>query len=182
MRDVFLEGDKVILTPMEEEDAEFLRTMENDPEVRYTLFLYRPLSREFAQKKVREMISSPDILMFMIMDKESGQIAGQTGLVRIDFVSRAAVFYIAIHDKASRSKGFGTEATQLMVDYAFQTLNLNRLQLHVNSENTPAVHIYKKAGFEIEGTLRQAMYHGGKYCDFYVMGKTRGELRVESSE
>jgi len=174
MRDIFLEGEKVILTPMEEEDAEYIRQMENDPDVRYALFLYKPLTRESAENKVREMISSPDIFMFMIMEKESGQKIGQTGLVRIDFVSRAAVFYIAIHHKASRSKGFGTEATRLMVDYAFHTLNLNRIQLHVNSENIPAVHIYKKLGFEIEGTLRQAMYHDGKYCDFYVMGKTRG--------
>ncbi|MGC9513032.1 MAG: GNAT family N-acetyltransferase [Fidelibacterota bacterium] len=174
MRDVFLEGEKVVLTPMEEEDAEYIRQMENDPEVRFTLFLYKPLTQESAEKKVWEMISSPDIFMFMVMEKESGQMIGQTGLVRVDFVSRAAVFYIAIHHKASRSRGYGTEATRLMIDYAFQTLNLNRIQLHVNTENTPAVHIYKKLGFEIEGTLRQAMYHGGKYCDFYVMGKTRG--------
>ncbi|HBY19347.1 MAG: GCN5-like N-acetyltransferase [Marinimicrobia bacterium 46_43] len=173
MRDIFLEGEKVILTPMEEEDAEFIRKMENDPEVRYALFLYKPLTRESAEKQVREMISSHDIFMFMIMEKESGQIIGQTGLVRVDFVSRSAIFYIAVHHKASRSKGYGTESTQLIMDYAFQTLNLNRIQLHVNSENTPAVHIYQKLGFEIEGTLRQAMYHGGKYCDFYVMGKIR---------
>lgn len=173
MRDVFLEGKKIILTPMEEEDAEFIRQMENDPEVRYALFLYKPLTRESAEKKVREMTASPESVMFMILDKENRQIIGQTGLVRIDFVSRAAVFYIAIHHKESRSKGFGTEATRLMVDYAFQTLNLNRIQLHVNSENIPAVHIYQKLGFEIEGTLRQAMYHGGKYCDFYVMGNVK---------
>ncbi|MCD6234324.1 MAG: GNAT family N-acetyltransferase [Candidatus Marinimicrobia bacterium] len=173
MRDIFLEGKKVILTPMEEEDAEFIRKMENDPEVRYALFLYKPLTRESAEKKVREMISSPDIFMFMIMDKENRQIIGQSGLVRVDFVSRSAIFFIAIHHKASRSKGFGTESTRLIVDYAFQTLNLNRIQLHVNSENTPAIHIYKKLGFQIEGTMRQAMYHGGKYCDFYVMGKIR---------
>ncbi len=173
MRDVFLEGEKIILTPMEADDAEFMRQMENDPEVRYALFLYKPLTRESAEKKVREMIASPESVMFMILDKENRQIIGQTGLVRIDFVSRAAVFYIAIHHKASRSKGFGTEATRLMVDYAFQTLNLNRIQLHVNSENVPAVHIYKKLGFDIEGTLRQAMYHGGKYCDFYVMGNVK---------
>jgi RimJ/RimL family protein N-acetyltransferase len=170
MRDVFLEGEKVILTPIEEEDAEFIRQMENNPEVRYSLFLFKPLTKIEAEKKVQNMIASPDIMMFMILDKEKKQIIGQTGFVRIDFVSRAAVFYIAIHEKANRSKGLGTESTKLMVDFAFNTLNLNRIQLHVNTENLPAVHIYEKTGFKIEGTLRQAMYHGGKYCDFYVMG------------
>jgi len=176
MREAFLIGEKVILTPLEEEDAEFIRMMENDPEVRYSLFLFKPLTKMEADKKVHDMITSPNTLMFMIIDMETDQIVGQTGLVRIDFVSRAAVFYIAILDKACRSKGLGTETTRLMVDYAFNTLNLNRIQLHVNTENLPAVHIYEKVGFKIEGTLRQAMYHGGKYCDFYVMGMIEGEL------
>ena len=81
-----------------------------------------------------------------------------------------AVFYIAIAEKENWSKGFGKEATRLMVDYAFKTLNFNRIQLHVSVENERAVNAYKNAGFVIEGTLRQAMYHKSKYVDFYVMG------------
>lgn len=177
MRNPFLIGEKVLLTPLEEDDVDFICRMENDPEVRYALFLYKPLTRQMVEKKIQQIIDSNETFMFMILDKESQQIIGQTGLVRIDFISRAAVFYIAILDKLFRSKGLGTEATQLVIDYAFNTLNLNRIQLHVNSENAPAVHIYKKIGFQIEGTLRQAMYHGGNYCDFFVMGLLKEDFK-----
>jgi RimJ/RimL family protein N-acetyltransferase len=87
-----------------------------------------------------------------------------------------AIFYIGIADKTNWSKGYGSEATELMVHYAFSTLNLNRIQLHVAKENKPAVKVYQKAGFKIEGTLREAMYHKGQYCDFYVMGILRSDV------
>jgi diamine N-acetyltransferase len=63
-----------------------------------------------------------------------------------------------------------------MVDYAFKTLNLNRIQLHVYVGNARAVEVYKNVGFKVEGTLREAMYHNGAFCDFYVMGLLRSDL------
>jgi RimJ/RimL family protein N-acetyltransferase len=81
-----------------------------------------------------------------------------------------AVYYIAIAEKENWSKGFGKEVTNMMVEYAFETLNLNRIQLHVSVENERAVNAYKKVGYQIEGTLRQAMFHHGRYVDFFVMG------------
>jgi RimJ/RimL family protein N-acetyltransferase len=53
---------------------------------------------------------------------------------------------------------------------------LNRIQLHVAIENEGAVKVYQNNGFIIEGTLRQAMYHNGKYSDFYVMGLLRSDM------
>ena len=64
----------------------------------------------------------------------------------------------------------GTETVQSMIDYAFETLNLNRIQLHVSAENEPAIKIYRRVGFIKEGVLRQAMFHDNKYYDFWVMG------------
>jgi len=81
-----------------------------------------------------------------------------------------ATFYIAIAEKENWNKGFGKETTQLMVDYAFDTLNFNRIQLHVSKENTRAIDVYEKIGFVNEGTLREAMYFDNRYIDFYVMG------------
>ncbi|OQX94766.1 hypothetical protein B6I21_08925 [candidate division KSB1 bacterium 4572_119] len=61
------------------------------------------------------------------------------------------------------------------INYAFQTLNLNRIQLHVNAKNTAAIRIYKKIGFQQEGILRQAMYKNEEYFDFLVMGILRSD-------
>jgi len=86
-----------------------------------------------------------------------------------------AVFYIGIADQENRSKGYGSEVTNLMIEYALQTLNLNRIQLHVAVENVGAVKVYTRSGFQTEGTLREAMFHAGHYSDFYVMGILKSE-------
>ena len=88
-----------------------------------------------------------------------------------------ATFYIAIAEKENWSKGFGKETTRLMVDYAFETLNLNRVQLHVTVENERAVKVYKDIGFKIEGTMKQAMFHQNHYSDFYLMAILKEEWK-----
>jgi len=174
----FLIGEKIYLRPVEPEDAKFLSKGENDPVVRDALFLALPVSLTNEQEKIEQLIKSKDAIILIIVEKETNQSVGQTAFFRIDFISRAAVFYLAILDPACWSKRFGSEATKLMVDYAFKTLNLNRIQLHVCAENTPAIKIYERVGFIKEGVLRQAMFRNGNYVDFWVMGMLRDDWLV----
>jgi RimJ/RimL family protein N-acetyltransferase len=169
----FLIGKKIYLRPVEAEDAKFLSRGENDPSVRESLFLALPISLTGEQEKIEQYIKSKEAIVFTIIEKETNKPVGQTAFFRIHYISRAAIFYLAILDPVHWSKGYGSEVTQLMVDYAFKTLNLNRIQLHVCAENMPAVKIYQKAGFVKEGVLRQAMYRNGRYFDFWVMGILR---------
>lgn len=170
MGNPFLIGEKIYLRPIEIEDAQFLSKGENDPIVRESLFLALPVSLTNEQEKVGQFIKSKEAIVLIIVEKETNLPVGQTAFFRIDYVSRAAIFYITILDPAYWSKGYGSEATQLMVDYAFNTLNLNRIQLHVCAENLPAIKIYQRVGFQKEGVLRQAMYRKGDFVDFWVMG------------
>ena len=178
MENPFLIGEKIYLRPVEAEDAKFLSKGENDPIVREALFLALPVSLTNEQEKIEQLIKSKDAIILIIVEKETNQSVGQTAFFRIDFISRAAVFYLAILDPACWSKRFGSEATKLMVDYAFKTLNLNRIQLHVCAENTPAIKIYERVGFIKEGVLRQAMFRNGNYVDFWVMGMLRDDWLV----
>ncbi|MGE5402849.1 MAG: GNAT family N-acetyltransferase [Ignavibacteriales bacterium] len=171
----FKEGTKVYLRPFQEKDIELVEFGKNNAEVRETLFLFAPMTQEQVRAEMNAWSGSKEIMLFTICRQDDNEPVGQTAFVRIDYVSRAAVFYLAIYDPQYWSKGYGGEATKLMVDYAFDVLNMNRLHLHVCAENPNAVEAYKKAGFSIEGTLRQAMYHHNKYIDFYVMGMLREE-------
>ena len=171
----FLEGKKVYLRPYQDEDNQMVYFGKNNTQVRETLFLFAPQTLEQVQAELKQWSSSKEITLFTICSLEDNKPVGQTAFVRIDYVSRAAVFYLAIYNPESWSKGYGGEATRLMIDYAFDILNMNRLHLHVCAENNNAVEAYKKAGYSIEGTLRQAMYHHNRYIDFYVMGMLREE-------
>lgn len=172
----FYEGEKIYLRPVEESDLELFYFGRNNPDVRETLFLFFPMTYEQVKNDIQLILNSKENLTFTIVEKESEIPIGQTSFVRIDYVSRMATFFLAIWDPAYWSKGYGSEATQLMVDYGFEILNLNRIQLHVAHENINAIKAYEKCGFKIEGTLREAMYHHNRYCDFHLMAILRSEF------
>jgi RimJ/RimL family protein N-acetyltransferase len=172
----FYSGEKVYLRPVEEGDLELFYFGRNNPEVRETLFLFFPMTYEQVKNEVQSLIASKENLTFTIVENETNTPVGQTSFVRIDYVSRMATFFFALWDPEYWSKGYGSEATKLMVDYGFDILNLNRIQLHVAVENKNAIRAYEKCGFKIEGTLREAMYHHNRYCDFHLMAILRSEF------
>lgn len=176
MNDAFLIGKKIYLRAYRSGDEEMVARLENHPDPRLTLFYALPTTAEQQKEKITRQLNDPNTIVFTICDLHNRSV-GQTSFVRIDWIGRMAIFYIGIADKENWSKGYGSEATAIMLDYGFNTLNLNRIQLHVAVENVAAVNVYKKCGFQIEGTLREAMYHQGRYCDFYVMGLLKSEYK-----
>ncbi|MBN2602097.1 MAG: GNAT family N-acetyltransferase [Candidatus Marinimicrobia bacterium] len=172
---IFLLGKNITLRTFNPDDALLFCSGENDPDVRETLFLAYPANVDQIRDRIVSQINSGNAVVLTIADKYSDKAIGQTAFFRIDPISHSAIFYIALLDKSKWSQGLGTEATQLMIKYGFDTLNLHRIQLHVFADNHAAIHIYKKIGFKKEGILREAMYHHGKYCDFLVMGCLKNE-------
>ena len=170
MHTPFLSSEKVDLCPVTQEDFQILKAGYNDPDVRDAMFMYFPLTEQETENKIEAMARDEKAINLMIVEKETGETVGHTALVRPDWISRMMTFYIVLLDKSVWGKGLGTEATKMVVDYGFNMLNLNRIQLHVNAENEPAKAVYKKIGFKHEGTLRQAMYKNNKYYDFWLMG------------
>jgi putative acetyltransferase len=72
-----------------------------------------------------------------------------------------------------RVKGVGTALLQAAVDLADKWLNLTRLELEVYIDNKPAIRLYEKFGFTLEGTLVQYAFREGHYVDTYVMARLR---------
>jgi diamine N-acetyltransferase len=173
--EAFIIGEKVYFRPFKEGDEIMLARLENHPDPRTTLFYAKPSTIEQQLEKTQKLIDDSNVILFTICDIETSEPIGQTAFHRIDWIGRMAIFYIGIADKENWSKGYGSEATRMMIKYAFDTLNLNRIQLHVAVENEGAVKVYERTGFIIEGTLREAMYHKGQYSDFYVMGVLKSD-------
>ncbi len=176
IKEAFLIGENIYLRPFKPGDEEMISRIENHPDPRLTLFYAVPTTLEQQLEKINNFINDPNSVIFTICKNEDEEPVGQTALFRIDWIGRTSIFYIGIADKDNWSKGYGSEATELVVNYTFNTLNLNRIQLHVAIENEVAVKVYQRTGFKIEGTLREAMYHEGRYCDFYVMGIIRSDF------
>ncbi len=168
-----MDGEKIYLRPIDLSDVDLFCDCINSLDIRYTFFTSFPTNRSRQEELLKNLYKEKDYIPFAIVVKETDEAVGVTAFHRMDLVSRAAIFSIIITDSKHWGKGYGSEATKLMVKYGFDVLNLNRIQLHVFAENDRGVKAYEKAGFVKEGLLREAMYHNNQYCDFYVMGLLR---------
>jgi len=84
---------------------------------------------------------------------------------------------IFVGDKKEQGKGYGTEAMKLLLEYGFNTLNLNRLDLKVNDFNLRAIKCYQRLGFVEEGRMRQSCFRNGEYHDQIIMSILRSEWK-----
>jgi RimJ/RimL family protein N-acetyltransferase len=89
----------------------------------------------------------------------------------------SALYHITIGEKEYWGHGFGTEATDLMLEHAFTQLGLHRIALSVFSFNERAVRSYQKSGFFVEGRAREAIWRGGRFWDEISMSVLDHEWR-----
>lgn len=167
----FLETEKTGLRPLTVADAtdEYLKWM-NDNEVTRGLETgIFPTTKESLVSFVERTTGSKDNVFLAIIDKSSGKHIGNIKLGNINWVHRHGELGILIGDKNAWGKGFGTDACQLLVEYAFGKLNLNKVWLAVFSNNLSAIKVYKRLNFVEEGRLQQHVFSEGKFEDKILM-------------
>jgi RimJ/RimL family protein N-acetyltransferase len=182
LKNPFLIGEHIYLRPLEREDAATFVPWINDQDVTRNLIQFRPMNRENEEDFIARSYKEQSGMVFGIALKKDDRLIGNTGFHGIHLKDRHAGFGILIGDKAEWDRGYGTEATELMVRYGFETLNLNRIWLHVYDYNPRGKRTYEKVGFKPEGTLREHVYRDGRYSDVLVMGMLRDEWRVGHAE
>ncbi|MBI1742951.1 GNAT family N-acetyltransferase [Candidatus Acetothermia bacterium] len=175
MKNPFLVGTRIYLRAIEREDAHLFVTWLNDSDVNRTLLTSRPINLPYELDWVEKSYHREHDITLGIALKETDQLIGSTGLHKLDYRNRHAMFGILIGEKSEWNKGYGTEATALTVKYAFETLNLNRVWLHVYEHNARGIKAYEKAGFRQEGVLRQDSYREGRYWNTITMAILREE-------
>jgi RimJ/RimL family protein N-acetyltransferase len=106
---------------------------------------------------------------FTIYERATWRPIGTTRLGSIDYRNRTAVFGINIGEASERGKGFGTEATILLLDYAFSALGLHSVMLTVAGYNLAGQRAYAKAGFKEFGRRRQCRLLAGEFWDDIFM-------------
>lgn len=101
---------------------------------------------------------------------DDDKLIGFIMLHSIEWNNRKAIMTVGIGDKAARGCGYGSEAIEMILRFAFMELNLNRVGLDVISDNTPAIECYQKAGFTVEGRARESVIRFGEKLDLIYMG------------
>lgn len=172
----FLSGEKVALRGIEREDLAHIMGWLNDPDVtQFMIMGDRPTHLELLTEEWEREIRNPRIVTFAIIENTGPKMVGWCGLYSIHPISRAAEFRIFIGDKGQWNKGLAQEATRLLIRYAFEKLNLNKIYLGVNASYTAAVTCYEKAGFKREGVLREEIFRNNQYYDAVRMSILKSE-------
>ena len=175
MRSVFLAGRTTYLRALELDDLEhFWRWFADREIVRYSLggWLF-PTSRWETQQWLEQTLADKRALSLGIVEQATDRLIGYGGITSISQINRSGEYFLLIGDKQCWGKGYGTEVTRLIVHYGFVTLNLHRIMLTVSSPNVGAVKAYTRAGFEVEGCMRDACYRDGAYHDKLIMAILR---------
>ncbi|RKW69883.1 GNAT family N-acetyltransferase [Galactobacter caseinivorans] len=183
-----LEGRLVVLRPFTEADISAMGPVLADPEVQ--ILTGSVASRAQADGAsatldertlawYRSRAAQGDRLDLAIVDAQSGECVGEAVLNDVDPENRSCNFRILM-GPAGRGRGLGTEATRLILDHAFATTELHRIELEVYSFNPRARRAYEKAGFVAEGVRRDALLFDGEWINAEVMSVLRSDPRPAS--
>jgi putative acetyltransferase len=161
----------IIIRATEPADFDAIRETMSQP-LAYTGTLQVPLpSAEMWKKRLAELPPGDHTLVAVV----DGKVVGNIGLHAIPKSRRrahAASLGMAVHD-AWHGKGVGSALMKAALDLADNWLQFSRIELTVYTDNVAALALYKKFGFEIEGTHKQYAFRNGAYTDSYSMARLR---------
>ncbi|MEH7252444.1 GNAT family protein [Neobacillus niacini] len=172
----FLEGERVFLRPYHEEDLDFLYQSLYIHETRKLTGLKKVYSKEYMAEYFSKISIDESRIFLVIVDQATNELIGDVELSYIDLLSRTSYIRIQISNDHYLSKGYGTEAMKLLLDYGFGVYNLHRIELEVYSFNSRAIRAYEKLGFKQEGIKRESMYYNHEYHDTIIMGLLKSEF------
>jgi RimJ/RimL family protein N-acetyltransferase len=171
------DGKHVTLRALEMSDLDAIEEHWNNWELRRSIGVPLPGSR----REWLEMASKSDPwtdgeLNLAIAEKKTGEFLGTVGLRDIALPHRRAEFGVSIHNPKNRSKGFGTDATRVMLWIGFHLMNLQSIYLDTFPDNEEAHRAYVKAGFREVGVLRNTEFREGEFHDLLIMDILRDEF------
>jgi RimJ/RimL family protein N-acetyltransferase len=170
-----LVGGLVLLRPVGGEDVPGLIEMLHDPEGNRLTGTRGPFDRERAEAWYATRAEHDDRLDLAVVERESGDYVGEVVLNELDADNRSCGFRISLIGPRAFGRGYGTEATRLVLAHAFEAVGVNRVELEVYDFNPRARHVYEKVGFVHEGTKRQALNWDGEWVDAHLMAMLAGD-------
>ncbi|GAA2006516.1 GNAT family protein [Catenulispora subtropica] len=172
-----LRGDRVTLRPVTVADVPDLIAMLADPEGKRLTATRATFTREQLEHWYGTRGEQTDRVDLAIVENTTGRYVGEVVLNELDADNRSCGFRITLMGPRVFGRGYGTEATRLVLSHAFDTVGVHRVELDVYAFNPRARHVYEKVGFVLEGTKRDALLWDGEWIDCHVMAMLRKDWR-----
>jgi RimJ/RimL family protein N-acetyltransferase len=172
-----LRGDRIRLAVLEKDDLEtVVRWQQNATFMRlFDATPAYPKSRARLESWLQERQQDRTAFLFGLRRLDDDTLLGYAELEGILWAHQVGWLSIAIGNPACWGRGYGTEAMELLLSFAFHELNLHRIQLTVFDYNRRAIALYEKLGFRREGVFREFMQRDGRRHDMLLYGLLRQE-------
>lgn len=169
---MFRKGPRVTLRPLAKDDVPTITRWINDPEVTQFLLVHLPSSESEELEWVESLDKKKgkDVVLAIMV---SGKIIGTIGIHGINWKDRVAITGTLIGEKRYWGRGYGTEAKMLLLDYAFNTLNLRKICSNVIAFNDRSYRYSLSCGYKVEGRLKAQYFRKGQYWDSIQLGLFR---------
>lgn len=161
-----IQGKNVVLRAISMKDANLLMELINDAETEKMLGGSSfPVSLEGQEKWIAAQTGRTDVLRCIVALKENEEGIGTVILSDIDTKNGVAQVHIKMDKQRGRGKGYGSDALNTIVNYAFGEMRLNCIYADVLEYNTVSQKLFEKCGFHRDGVLRSRVFKGGRYIN-----------------
>ncbi|MBA3338711.1 MAG: GNAT family N-acetyltransferase [Geodermatophilaceae bacterium] len=168
-------GKRVYLRPLEPTDADLVHRWYADVRV-HTLMGDPPISLASRRHRYEQALKDDrDVFRFIVCLLVDDRAIGRTDVFDLDRQNGSCAFGITIGEPDLWGQGFGTDAVNAVVDFAFGQLRMERVWLDTDEHNNRAQAAYAKAGFTREGRFRRAYFQDGRWSDDIRMALLRTE-------
>jgi RimJ/RimL family protein N-acetyltransferase len=174
-----IKGNRISLRAIERDDLPRYVAWLNDSKITSHLSMFLPMNLEDETDWYEQQRKDDATQNFAITLNKEDQLIGSIGLMEINQREQHAELGLFIGDKTQWGQGYGREAIQLLLQFAFAELNLHRIYLRVDASHAAAIRCYQSCGFQEEGRLRDAVYHHGHFEDQFIMSVLRPEYSKE---
>ncbi len=140
-----------------------------------------PMQWAAVERLFEDRKKSPGDDSFAIHREDEEEPIGVISLTNISETKASAELSVIVGDEKDRDKGLGTEAIRVLLRYAFEDLELERVGLSVFEFNELAISAYEKLGFRREGRLRRAIRRDGEFYDAILMRLLATEWRASET-
>jgi RimJ/RimL family protein N-acetyltransferase len=173
-----LTGQLVTLRRHAPQNVAAFRRWYADPEIaRLARYQQAPMRTDEIERFFAARVVGPDALAMAVHERTTERLIGTCAFSQLDGDNGSALYHITIGESDAWGRGYGTEATRLMVDHAFGTLGLHRIALFVFEFNERAIRAYQRVGFVVEGRSRESVWRDGRWWDELAMSILESDWR-----
>lgn len=173
-----MQNDGVFLRELRESDLEKINMWRNDFDLKkLTLGIRFPITMALDIKWFQTVSSdTQNKAVYFAIETIEDKFVGLIQLMSIDWINRTADVGIIIGDKNSRGKKIGYKSLKLLLNYAFNVLNLYKVSSHISELNDISISLFKSCGFIEEGKLKEQICYGDQRSDLIIMSINQNDF------